>query len=134
METFFEFTILGLVAGCIYAMTATGLVVTYTTTGIFNFGHGGIGMISAFLYWQLTQGWHVPGVIAFILVLFVAAPIFGVVIERLLMRPLYGAPVDLSLVVTLGLLILLIGLANVLWSQQHTYNLPGFFNSAGFHV
>src|SRR5881275_3318944 len=54
-----SFTVVGLVTGCVYALIATGLVVTYTTTGIFNFAHGAIGMIAAFTFWQFWQGWHV---------------------------------------------------------------------------
>src|SRR6059036_3299965 len=114
MQIFLSFTVLGLVAGCVYALIATGLVVTYNTTGIFNFGHGAIAMVGAYSYWQLedqTQGWGLSPVLSLIIVLFVLAPLFGLVIERVLMRPLRGASVDLTLVVTLGLLLFLVGVA-----------------------
>ena len=39
----------------IYAMSATGLVVVYTTTGIFNFAQGAIGMFLAYVDWELTR-------------------------------------------------------------------------------
>ena len=64
MEQLVQLTIVGLVAGCVYALSATGLVVTYTTSGIFNFAHGAIGMLGAFTYWQLTVGWHWPAILA----------------------------------------------------------------------
>ena len=57
MTTFLALTTLGIVVGCIYGLTATGLVVTYTTSGIFNFAHGAIGMMGAFTYWQLSVAW-----------------------------------------------------------------------------
>ena len=60
MSVFLSFTVLGIVYGAIYAITATGLVVTYTTTGVFNFAQGAVGMIAAFTYWQLWQAWHWP--------------------------------------------------------------------------
>ena len=60
MTTFLALTTLGIVVGCIYALTATGLVVTYNTSGIFNFAHGAIGMVAAFSYWQLTVAWGWP--------------------------------------------------------------------------
>ena len=41
-------------------MIASGLVLTYTTTGIFNFAHGAAGMLAAFLYWQLRFDWGWP--------------------------------------------------------------------------
>ena len=45
MQIFLHTTLLGLATGSIYAMSATGLVLTYKTSGIFNFAHGGIGML-----------------------------------------------------------------------------------------
>ncbi|MFM7057345.1 MAG: hypothetical protein ACKO2P_10530, partial [Planctomycetota bacterium] len=42
---FLTFTIVGLSTGAIYAIIASGLVLTYTTTGIFNFAQGAIGMV-----------------------------------------------------------------------------------------
>ena len=47
---FLQYTILGLAAAGVYAVAASGLVVTYTTTGIFNFAHGAVGMIAAYTW------------------------------------------------------------------------------------
>jgi branched-chain amino acid transport system permease protein len=137
MEIFLSYTVLGIVAGCVYALIATGLVVTYNTTGIFNFAHGAIAMIGAYTYWQFEdkfQGWGINPVISLLLVLFILAPLFGLIIERVLMRPLQGASVDLTLVVTLGLLLFLVGVADVAWNPSATRNLPFFFNGAGFNI
>ncbi len=57
MDTFVTFTILGLVLGSVYAIAASGLVLTYNTSGIFNFAHGAQAMLGAFLYWQFRYGW-----------------------------------------------------------------------------
>jgi branched-chain amino acid transport system permease protein len=127
MTTFLALTLVGLVVGCIYALTACGLVVTYTTSGVFNFAHGAIGMVAAFTYWQLSVGWGLPAWVSLLLVLLVLAPLMGAVVERVLVRPLYGAPVGVTLVVTLGLLISLIGLANLAWPPTTTRVLPKFF-------
>src|SRR3981081_2140467 len=113
MNTLLPLTIVGIVAGCIYAVTATGLVVTYTTTGIFNFAHGAIGMIAAFAYWQFSSHWHWHEPVAFLFVLLVIAPLLGAILERVLMRPLRGKTLDVTLTTTLGLLLFLIGLAPV---------------------
>ena len=56
MEKFLIFTIVGLTLAAIYAIISSGLVLTYTTTGIFNFAHGAIGMLAAFAYWQIQIG------------------------------------------------------------------------------
>lgn len=133
MTVWLSFTVVGLVTGCVYALIATGLVVTYTTTGIFNFAHGAIGMVAAFVFWQLWQGWHINAVVSLLLVLFVIAPAFGLLIEAVLMRPLYGATVDMTVVVTLGLLLALVGTAQQLWKST-THILPPFFNGDGFRL
>jgi branched-chain amino acid transport system permease protein len=134
MEIFLSYTVVGVVAGCVYALIATGLVVTYNTTGIFNFAHGAIAMVGAYSFWQLWQGWGWNPVLSLILVLFVAAPLFGLIIERVLMRPLQGVSVDLTLVVTLGLLLFLVGVAQIAWNPNDVRNLPSFFNGDGFRI
>ncbi len=129
MTEFFSFLIAGLVFGAIYAVSASGLVVTYNTTGIFNFAHGAMGMVMAYLFWQLWQGWGLSEPLSIALVLFVAAPVLGVVVERVVMRPLYGAATSIRLAVTLGLLLVLVGAAGAIWSPTaNSYNTPELFS------
>ena len=131
MEVFLEFTVAGLATGCIYALIATGLTVTYITSGVFNFAHGAVGMIAAFTYWELTveHGWpQLPAVIA---VLFVLAPVMGLLIEQL-MRRLHGAPTEVTLVISLGILLAAIGVAQTRWDPGEARVLPEFF--AGHQV
>ncbi|HWC39173.1 MAG TPA: branched-chain amino acid ABC transporter permease, partial [Acidimicrobiales bacterium] len=127
MTTFLSFTVVGIVVGCIYALTSTGLVVTYITSGIFNFAHAAIGMVAAFTYWELTvkDGWPVP--LALLLVLFVMAPLLGVLIERVLMRNLHGKPEVTRLVITLGLMLFLLGLAETRWDPGFPRTIPRLF-------
>jgi branched-chain amino acid transport system permease protein len=125
---FLAFLVTGLVLGCIYALTASGLVVTYMTSGIFNFAHGAIGMIAAFGYWQLSVEWGLPVPVSLFLVLFVLAPLLGAAIERVLIRPIQGASADLSIVITLGLLLFLIGVANAVWKPTQARILRPFFD------
>lgn len=129
MSALLSYSIVGLVTGCIYALTATGLVVTYTTSGIFNFAHGAIGMMAAFSYWQLTVAWGWPTWLALPAVLLVGAPAFGALVERILIRPLRGAAADLSIVITLGLLLFLLGVGNVAWKPTEARVLPPFLGS-----
>src|SRR5919106_6789343 len=60
-------TVAGVALGAIYSLAATGLVVTYTTSGIFNFAQGAIGMFMAFVYWQLRVDWGIPAPISLVL-------------------------------------------------------------------
>src|SRR5271155_4379688 len=99
MHEFFAFTIVGLVIGATYAVAASGLVVTYSTTGVFNIAHGAIGMFMAFVFWQLYIGWHWPALVALALTVLVIAPLFGVLVERVI-RPVADASVAIKLVVT----------------------------------
>lgn len=126
MEELLAFTIVGIVTGSIYAVAAGGLVLTYTTSGVFNIAHGAVGMLMAFLYWELevNQGWPTP--LALVAVLVVVAPLFGVVVERTLARNLARASLVSSLVVTIGLLLVLMGLAFNLWPPQGR-RVEGFF-------
>src|SRR3954453_9649238 len=81
MTELLQFTLFGLMLGCVYAIAAMGLVLTYTVTGVFNFAHGAVGMIAAFCYFELHVRHGVPTPIALALVLFVMAPAMGLVAE-----------------------------------------------------
>ena len=134
MTLFLQFTVIGLVTGAIYAIAASGLVVTYTTSGIFNFAHGAIGMVMAFAFWELhvNHGW--PTWISLVLVVFMLAPLVGALIERFLMRGLAGAPATTTMIVTVGLMVALIGIAETIWSPSVQRQMPPFFGSSGFTV
>jgi branched-chain amino acid transport system permease protein len=125
-------TILGLATASIFALAASGLVLTYTTTGIFNFAHGAIGMLGAFGYWQLHVGWGWPIPVALAGVLLVAAPLLGLVIERVIMRGLHDAPETVRIVVTVSLLIALLGMGQWAWSPKTVHRAPLLF--AGYKV
>jgi branched-chain amino acid transport system permease protein len=128
MTEFISLVIAGIVVGSIYAVSASGLVLTYNTTGIFNFAYGAIGMVLAYLFWQLWQGWHLPTLLSLAIVLLVAAPLLGAILDRFIMRPLYGASTNLRIAVTLGLLLALVGVGGAIWNQSNTYTMPEFFN------
>jgi branched-chain amino acid transport system permease protein len=134
VSEFLTFTIVGLTTGAVYAVAASGLVVTYTTSGIFNFAHGAMGMVAAFLYWELRVNQHWPAPFALIAVILVIAPVAGALIERFLMRGLHDATFVTSLVVTIGLMLGLVGLANTIWEPE-SRQLPEFFGrESGFRI
>ena len=60
MTELLQFTLFGLMLGCVYAIAAMGLVLTYTVTGVFNFAHGAVGMLAAFSYYELRVTPGVP--------------------------------------------------------------------------
>jgi branched-chain amino acid transport system permease protein len=134
LSEFLAFTIIGIVTGAIYAIAATGLVVTYSTSGIFNIAHGAIGMLMAFTYWELRVNHHWPAPIALIVVIFIIAPALGAVIERVLIRRLRGASVAQALVVTVGLMVMLLGIGQSIWTPTTGRQLPLFFGQGGFRL
>src|SRR6186713_673736 len=77
MDKFLALTITGLCTAGVFAIAASGLVLTYTTTRIFNFGFGAIAMLGAFTYWQFTYDWGWPPWLAFLVVLLVAGPLLS---------------------------------------------------------
>ena len=130
MDKFLTFTIVGLTVASIYAIFASGLVLTYTTTGIFNFAHGAAGMLFAFTYWQLRFDWGWPAPVALAVVLLVLAPLFGVLLELVIMRGLQNTTEAVKLVVSISLLLFLIGFAQLIWEPGVSRPMQTFFSSS----
>jgi branched-chain amino acid transport system permease protein len=129
------FGIVGLSTAAIYAVIGSGLVLTYTTTGVFNFAHGASGMLSAFMYWQLTMGWGWPVWLALVVVLFVLAPGFGLFVERVVLRPVQGLGEAERLVMTVAMLSGSIALARWIWDPNVARPLSTFFaDRRPFHI
>jgi branched-chain amino acid transport system permease protein len=127
--------IIGISLGSIYAVSASGLVVTYSTTGIFNFAHGAIGCFLAFVYWELRVNRNWPAPLALFMVVLVIAPFVGLVLDRLVMRRLVNAVLVVQLMVTVGLMLLFMGLTATMWKPDRGRALPAFFESSrGFEV
>src|SRR5882757_9520170 len=118
MNEFLAYTFVGLLYGSAYAIAASGLVLTYTTTRVFNIAHGAIGMLMAFIFWQLTVVEHMNRLLAVALILLVIAPLVGIFIERIVARNLGDKPVSVALVVTIGLFVLIVGLVEQIWKTD----------------
>jgi branched-chain amino acid transport system permease protein len=134
MDQFLQATLTGLAAAAVLAVAASGLVLTYTTTGIFNFAHGAVGMLGAFAYWQLRFGWGWSTPVALVVVLGLLAPLLGVVIERVVMRGLYDAPEPSRVVVSIGLLAALLGLGLWVWPPDVARPFPRFWGNESVSV
>jgi branched-chain amino acid transport system permease protein len=133
VSNFLQYTVFGVMFGAGYAIAATGLVVTYTTSGVFNFAQGAVGMVAAFCYWGLVTVHHVPILLALAIILIVGAGISGALVERVLMRRLHGASAERPVMVTLGLLVILTGFATVTWSPS-TQRLVGNMVNGQFRL
>jgi branched-chain amino acid transport system permease protein len=113
---FLQQVVAGLASGGIYASLALALVLIYRTTRVVNFAQGEMAMFTTFVAWTLMDRglgfWP-----AFALTLAVAF-VGGVAIERTVLRPVEGAPVLTVVIVTIGLALLLNGLAAALWGSE----------------
>ncbi len=135
MSDYLPYIVVGLGAGSVYAIAAMGLVVTYKTSGIFNFAHGAVGMAATYAFYSLRvdAGW--PTLLAAAVAVLGVGPAMGVVIDRLLLRRLVGAPSSTYVVVSLGLLVALQGIFVATYGAaprrvepflpQSTFRLPG---------
>jgi branched-subunit amino acid ABC-type transport system permease component len=110
------FIVSGLTSGAVYALAALGLVLTYRTSGVFNFGHGAIGMFATFMFYTFRQ--HLPTALAMLLAIGVVAPILGLIIGRGFLRRLEGATPATYVVASLGLLVMLQGIAAALYGSN----------------
>ncbi|MGH9034194.1 MAG: ABC transporter permease subunit [Acidimicrobiia bacterium] len=111
MRAYLPFVVIGLTTGAVYALVATGLVLTYKTSGVFNFAHGALGMISTYIFYSLRVDAGLPTAVALVLAVLVVAPLMGYLVNRLLLRWLSGAAPVTFAVVSLGLLVALQGVA-----------------------
>lgn len=133
METLLEILVVAAPVGSVYGLAASGLVLTYRTSRVFNFAHGAVGMLSAYLFYQVWVVWGVPAVPAAILVVGVLAPLLGLLSERLVFRPLQRAATTVKIVVTVGMLVALQGTASLVWGRESIF-LPSLFPQGSVRV
>ncbi len=115
----------GLSLGSILLLAALGLAITYGVMGVINMAHGELLMVGAYTTYVVQNIFrtHFPDladyyVIAAIPVAFVVAALVGMVLERLVIRHLYGRPLD-TLLATWGISLILIQAARVLFGPQN---------------
>ncbi|MFC9909127.1 ATP-binding cassette domain-containing protein [Streptomyces sp. NPDC127197] len=115
----YDLTLAGLSVGSAAALTGIGLIVTYRATGVLNFAHGAIAMVCAYALRQCVVEWGWPLWPAAAVTLVVLAPGLGVVLERWVFRPLsvLGSDPAQTLVASIGVFVLLVGGAALLWGQ-----------------
>lgn len=127
MEKFLNLVLSGAVSGALYALIASGLSLTYATTGIFNLGFGGVAFTSAFLYFELHSGLGWPVLPAAAVTLVVVGPLLGWALDRLILGRLGRASDSAKLMAVVGILIAVPALAKwvvgLLVNDGH-FNIP----------
>lgn len=107
----------GLVLGSTYTLIALGLTMIYGILGIVNWAHGELYMLGAFAGLYLVSGLKIPFLAALIGAMIIMAA-FGMLMERLVFRPLRSAPEMNMIIGSLGISIFLMNAAIVLFSPN----------------
>jgi branched-chain amino acid transport system permease protein len=120
-----QFIIVGLVLGSIYALAASGLVITYVSTGVLNFAFGSLAyFIARTYYWMhIEKGWGI--LISAGLCLFVLSPLLGLLLYIGIFRFLRLASQLIKVVVTIGLFVAVPQISNIIYGQVEIFFTPG---------
>src|SRR6202171_2127388 len=114
MDILVQQVVSGLATGGIYASLALALVMIYQATDVVNFAQGEMAMFSTYICWTLLQT-GLPYWVAFVATLVIAF-VGGLLIERLVIRPVENAPILTIVIVTLGLVFILNSVAGWVYS------------------
>jgi branched-chain amino acid transport system permease protein len=114
MDIFIQQVVSGLATGGIYASLALALVMIYQATDVVNFAQGELAMFATYICWSLINA-GMPYWAAFLTTLAIAF-VGGVVIERVVIRPVENAPILSIVMVTLGLLVICNSVAGWIWT------------------
>ena len=109
----------GILLGALYALMASGLSLIWTTLGVFNFAHGALMMIGAFVAWTVSEAMGL-GIVAGLIAGLGVTAILGIVIEFLLIRPFYSKPnvLLITTMTTLAAMIILEKSAQMIWGAR----------------
>lgn len=126
------YLIVGITTGSIYGLAAVGLVLTYRTSGAFNFAHGAVAAAAAFFFYQLhvINGWPWPPAAATVVTVFAVG---GGLLMEALTRRLVDVPQVVPVMLTVGMLLGIQGLLFLTFANTSS-NFPAFLPQRGFTV
>jgi branched-chain amino acid transport system permease protein len=131
MVEFLEFTLEGLSSGLIYAAVALSLVLIWRGTGVLNYSQGAMAMFTSYIALEivyLTGNYWLGFVVALI-----AGVAIGAALERVVVRQVTGKPPLNAVIVTIGLLIFIEGLAGLLYGGDNR-SFPQPFSIDGLSI
>ncbi len=131
MEEFGQLTLGGISVGMIYAAIALSLVLIWRATRILNYAQGGMAMFTTYVALLVIK--HTGSYWAGFAVALAAGLVLGAVIERLVIRPVESKPPLNAIIVTIGLLVFLEGLAGIIYGGQFR-SFPAAFSIDGLHI
>jgi branched-chain amino acid transport system permease protein len=120
MGSLISYVVNGALTGLLYALIAMSFVIIYRSARVFNFAQGEIVVVGAFLVWTFMSAFDLPVWVSVPLAL-AASALLGVLIERVVLRPLVGEELFAFVMVTIGLLIFVRGAVLVVWGPEVRY-------------
>ena len=131
MSELLPFIVIGIVSGSVYGLTGTGLVLTYKTSGIFNFAQGSVAALAVFLFYFLhvQHGMNWPLTVA--ICLLVLGPAMGLALEQLA-RVLADVSDTLKIASTIGIILIVLGLGQI-WFPTSP-QVPPFLPTTTVHI
>jgi branched-chain amino acid transport system permease protein len=131
MQEFLEFTLGGIAVGMIYAAIALSLVLIWRGTRVLNYSQGGMAMFTTYVAWLVIR--HTGNYWLGFAVALASGLALGAILERTVVRPTLGKPPMNSVIVTIGLLIFLEGLAGIIYGGQYR-SFPAAFSLTGLKI
>jgi branched-subunit amino acid ABC-type transport system permease component len=126
------YVVVGITAGSVYGLAGVGLVLTYRTSGVFNFAHGALATAGSYLFFELWVRHHVPWPVSLAACVAVLSVVFGVGLSRM-SRRLVTAPAGVMVVATVGLLLAIDGVVTVRYGAGTT-TMAAFLPTSTFRV
>jgi branched-chain amino acid transport system permease protein len=112
-----QLLISGISQGCVYGLIALGFVLIYKATEMVNFAQGDMMMLGAFIAFTFINVLGFPFIWGLLATIFAMA-VVGVLIERIILRPMIGEPPFAVLMITIGLGFILRALAGAIWGNE----------------
>jgi branched-chain amino acid transport system permease protein len=129
---FLQLVINGLVVGSVYALVALGFVIIFKSTSVVNFAQGEFLLLGAYISLAVVGQYNMPFWVAVIITLLFSV-MLGMLIERLILRPMIGEPVISVIMVTLGLSSVLKAVVQGIWGTD-TRPFPEIFPSTPVQI
>jgi ABC-type branched-subunit amino acid transport system ATPase component/branched-subunit amino acid ABC-type transport system permease component len=117
VQQFLPFIVAGIAAGSIYGLAATGLVLTYKTSGIFNFGQGALATAAAYIFYAMHYANNINWIVSLVVSVGIAGPVMGLGMERI-SRRLSQQSVAWKIVATTGLILIVQGLGTIKYGSD----------------
>ena len=127
------YIVIGLTSGAVYALAGLGLVLTYKTSAVFNFAHGALATVGAYVFYALYVLNNWSWVTAAIVAILVAGPIMGLILE-VMARRIQTTSLALRVASTVGLLLVIEAGIQLIYGTEEVRTVPIFLGTGNVRL